>query len=819
MSRLNFYLGYALRSLRRDGTRTFLAGLSVAFGVLSLIAMQLLANALLHGALFDQRLQYGGDAQIQAANMGQAFTEDDLRQFETWRQDGLLAEYTLVASGSAVYLRTPTNGRVTFLLDAEGIDPQHYPLTGELVLREPAGASAADVLKHPTDVLITRDIADERGLHLGDSVLLSGDSTPMQLTVAGIVGATPSQRGSSVFYSLETARLIENRDDVINMVMANWGSAADADQIVIDNSPYTVFAAVERSSGVQGSNVLVLFDMMLKGAGVLGLLVGGLSVSNTLQVMLARRKLEIAMLKTLGYRRADLLALIGLETGIIGLAGGMIGALLGLIVAGKLIDMLSSSGSILFAWQPNPVIVIGGVTAGVLTAVVFGMQAILASSATRPVQLLRDLPLKTPQREQAGRLGLFMLMLLVFGVLVGIVLGAPLEGILYVLGGGIVIVLLRAVFWTVLWVVLRIPLPAFPMLRLARASLRERKTQASLVLLALFAGAFSVTFAALSIYNAQLVVTRLRGSDSGYNLMIYTSPEGAADALAQMGLQGADEPYITERIRGTVNGDRIMVEGRDAADFDKDVLYSGDWSDAGNTALLPDYYADRYDAGDMLTLGVNGQEQTVTLAGFYTFDTSGMAAFPAPLIVAKRTLESFGDAALQTRVIGKLPVEALSDVTTALGLALPTALVFSRADLNDQAIAGFQSLFLFAASVAGLAFVAGAVLISNSAGLAVVERRREIGVFKAVGYTRGHVLRVLLGEYGFLGTLAGLFGTVGAAIAMLLISILQTGGRFTVDPAILVGMLLFSIGIAVLSAAVVAWQPTRVRPLDVLRYE
>ena len=818
MSRLKFYLGYALRSLRRDGTRTFLAGLSVAFGVLSLIAMQLLANALLHGALFDQRLQYGGDAQIQAANMGQAFSANDLAQFETWKQEGILADYTFVSNGSATYLRTPTNGRVTLLLDAEGIDPSVYPLTGDLVLREPAGASAAEVLQNPTDVLITRDVADQRGLHVGDSVLLSGDSTPIQLRVAGIVGATPSQRGSSVFYSLDTARLVENREDVVNLVMANWGSTSNADQIVT-GSTYTVFVAVDRNGAVQGSNVLVLFDTMLKGAGVLGLLVGGLSVSNTLQVILARRKLEIAMLKTLGYRRFDLLTLIGLETGIIGLVGGIVGALLSIVVAGKLIDMLSFSGSILFSWQPNPVIVVGGMTAGVLTAVVFGMQSILASSATRPVQLLRDLPLKTPQREQVGRLGLYVFMLLVFAVLVGVVLGAPVEGILYVFGGGILIVLLRAVFWAVLWTMLRMPLPALPMLRLARASLRERKTQASLVLLALFAGAFSVSFAALAIYNSQSVVTRLRGTDAGYNMMIYTNVDGAADALAHMVAQGAQEPYITERIWGTVDGERIMIEGRDTADFDKDFQYTGDGLEDGNTALLPNYYADQYSVGDTLTLGVNGAEQSVRLGGFYSIDFSGIAVLPAPLIVSKHTLEGFSNAPLQTRVIAKFPAESLGKATTALGLALPTMLVFSRADLNDSAVAGFQSLFLFAASVAGLAFAAGAVLIANSAGLSVIERRREIGVFKAVGYTSSHVLRVLLGEYGFLGTLAGLSGSIGAAIAILLLNIFQPGARFTVEPTILAEMLLFSVGIAVISAALVAWQPTRVRPLDVLRYE
>ena len=818
MNRLYFYLGYALRSLKRDGTRTFLAGISVAFGVLSLVAMQLLANALLDGAMFDQRIQYGGDAQIHAQDMGQSFTASDLARIETWRQQGLIADYTLVSNGSPIYLRTPTNGHVSILFNALGIDPATYPLVGELVLREPAGATATEVLKNPTDVLVSRDIADQREIHIGDTVLISGDSTPIQLTVAGIVGATPTQQGALVYYTLETAHLVENRNDVINMAAVNWGTAPNADQTVIDSS-YTVFAAVDRDSMVQSSSITAIFDLALKGSGVLGLLIGGLSVSNTLQVMLARRKLEIAMLKTVGYRRTDLLALISLETGMIGLAGGVAGAALGTVVARMLIDTLTGAGSIsiLIAWQPDPVIVVGGVIAGVLTAVVFGMQAILASSATRPVQLLRDLPLKTSWRTQIGRLMLYALMLILFGVLVGIVLGSPLEGILYVFGGGILIVVLRAVFWVALWVMLRVPLPSLPLLRLAKANLRQRKTQGSLVLLALFAGTFSVTFAALAIYNAQSVVSRLRGSDDGYNLMIYTTTDGADEALKQMVAQGAQDSYVTERIRGTMNGERIMIEGRDTADLNKEISTSGDWS-GDNAALLPEFYTRQYEVGDTLMLAVSGHEQAVILAGFYRVDEESMTLQVAPLIVSRGVMEGFGDTALQARLIGKFPVNALAGATNALGQALPNALLLNRTDLNDASVAGFQALFLFAAAVAGLAFVAGAVMIANTAGLTVVERRREIGVFKAVGYTTGQVFLVLLSEYGFLGTLAGLGGIMGATIAIVALAFMS-GAPLSPDPTILGGMLLFSSAIAVFSAAVVIWHPTRVRPLDVLRYE
>lgn len=817
MSRLQFYVHYALRSLSRDSTRTFLAGLSVTFGVLSLIAMQLLANTLLHGAMFDQQIQYGGDAQIQPEQEGQGFRTADLAQIEQWRQDGLIAAYTPVSFGSARYLRTPTNGRVTFLAFAMGIDPKTYPLIGGMVLQEPSGVPASEVLRQPNDTLITRDLADKLGLKLGDSILLSGDSTPFTLSIVGIVGATPAQTGDSVIYSLATAKLIENREDVINAISVKWGTVPSAEQTIVD-SPYRVYVASSRDDAASSSTGIALFDMTLKGAGVLGLLVGGLSVSNTLQVILARRKLEIAMLKTLGYRQSDLLVLIGLETGIIGLLGGMAGALIGSLVAGKLIDTLSVSGSLMVDWHPNPLIVSGGIIVGVLTAVVFGLQAILVSSATRPVQLLRDLPLSTPRRMQIGRFALFALMLLIFGLLVGAVLGTPLEGILYVFGGSVILVLLRSLFWIILWTVLKLPIPCLPMLRLACANLRQRKTPASLVVLALFAGAFSVTFAALAIYNAQSAVSRTRGSDSGYNLMVYANVENQDVVLSQMIEQGAQDTYIAQRIDGLLNGNPVILEGRDSADLNKDMHFDGVWDNAAKGVLLPEALNQRYAINDQLTLVVNGVQQTGKLAGFYQAEENKLTLESPPIILSSRLLRDFGTR-LQIRVMGMFPVSTLSDVTNTLGRSLPKALVFSRADLNDAMNTTFQSLFTFAASIAGLAFVAGFVLIANATGLTVVERRLEIGMFKAVGYSSGHILRILLSEYGLLGTLAGGFGVVGSVLCVSLINLAQPGARLVIAPTILIAMLLFSVGIAVISAALVAWQPTRVRPLDILRCE
>ena len=312
-------------------------------------------------------------------------------------------------------------------------------------------------------------------------------------------------------------------------------------------------------------------------------------------------------------------------------------------------------------------------------------------------------------------------------------------------------------------------------------------------------------------------VNDARGSDDGYNLLVYTTSDGTDAAREQMTTQGAASVYVTATVRGTVDGQSMLIEGRSAADLAADLSYSGDWQDNAPIALLPE--SDPHAVGDQLMLRVNGQSQTVTVVGYYTRTVNNnVAALSDGVIVPRAIAEAIGGARTQVLVIGAFPVSELDAATTNVGAALPHALVLSRADLNDRMTTMYRSLFTFAVSIAGLAFVAGAVLIANSTGLTVVERRGEIGVFKAVGYTSGRVLRLLLAEYGFLGTLAGAFGVGGAISAILLINNSQ-GVNLIIEPSIVGGMLLLSIVIALASAAVIAWQPTHVRPLDVLRYE
>src|SRR3989442_16037104 len=65
--------------------------------------------------------------------------------------------------------------------------------------------------------------------------------------------------------------------------------------------------------------------LFLRIVGLLALFIGGIGIINTMQVLLRRRQVEIAMLKTTGYRQVDLYTLFGLEAALLGIIGGIVG--------------------------------------------------------------------------------------------------------------------------------------------------------------------------------------------------------------------------------------------------------------------------------------------------------------------------------------------------------------------------------------------------------------------------------------------------------------------------------------------------------------
>jgi putative ABC transport system permease protein len=101
----------------------------------------------------------------------------------------------------------------------------------------------------------------------------------------------------------------------------------------------------------------------------------------------------------------------------------------------------------------------------------------------------------------------------------------------------------------------------------------------------------------------------------------------------------------------------------------------------------------------------------------------------------------------------------------------------------------------------------------------VLERTREIGILKALGFSRFDVVKMLLGETAFLTLAGSLAGIVITLITQAILKQTSPGLSILLTP----GWILGSIGLAMLGAAAGAAIPA-VRasgydPVDALAYE
>jgi ABC-type antimicrobial peptide transport system permease subunit len=150
---------------------------------------------------------------------------------------------------------------------------------------------------------------------------------------------------------------------------------------------------------------------------------------------------------------------------------------------------------------------------------------------------------------------------------------------------------------------------------------------------------------------------------------------------------------------------------------------------------------------------------------------------------------------------------------------VPDAETLSLAEITQVINGLLNDLIIMLTAIASLAMIAGVIIIANAVALAMLERRRELGILKSVGHTSSSILGEVLIENGTIGFTGGLLAMLLVSVALLLIGILIKSLNFGVNPGLIVTIILATAVVCMIVAALVAWSATRVRPLEVLRYE
>ena len=161
----------------------------------------------------------------------------------------------------------------------------------------------------------------------------------------------------------------------------------------------------------------------------------------------------------------------------------------------------------------------------------------------------------------------------------------------------------------------------------------------------------------------------------------------------------------------------------------------------------------------------------------------------------------------------------ISEITLQIAEKFPEAKVTA---LKQAVMSKMQSIEMFKSFSLGISVLVifiGALLVFVTMMGSVNERTREIGIFRAIGFRRGHVMHIILLEamiVGLVGGLIGFFG--GSGIAWATLPFVLKGGAFAGTNASLgVISILLSVSLSLAASLYPAHKASSLDPSEALR--
>lgn len=180
--------------------------------------------------------------------------------------------------------------------------------------------------------------------------------------------------------------------------------------------------------------------------------------------------------------------------------------------------------------------------------------------------------------------------------------------------------------------------------------------------------------------------------------------------------------------------------------------------------------------------------------------------------------------AISAHVKNPSQVQAVEDAIKKMGFT-----TFSLLDASQSLRSVFRVLDLFLLIFGSLALAVASIGIVNTLVMAILERRREIGIMKAIGASDGDVKKLFFAEAGAMGILGGVAGVaLGWAIGRIInfgTNIYLRRESLTPDnfwsvPWWLVALAIgFSLLVSLISGLYPAGRAAKLDPVQALRYE
>ena len=653
------------------------------------------------------------------------------------------------------------------------------------------------------EVVVNRGAANDAKVDVGDEVVVQTPQ-PIEVTVVGIAtfgGSDGLGDTTWTAFTLEGAQEnVTRQPGTISsiVVQADDGVSSGELRDRIDGElPDSIQAitgselAGERSDAISAEFLDMLRTFLVVFAGI-ALVVATLSIANTFSITVAQRTRELALVRAVGASRRQLRRAVSIEALGIGIVASALGTAGGIGVAGLLKGVFDAFGFALPAGglEVKPLSVVAGFVVGVGVTYLAARSAARRAGALPPVAALRDAAVEA--QAIGRRRKLVGAGLLVAGLVVTLV-GTSSNA---VLAAGV-----GAVLMTVATLVLA-PVGLSPVagvlgggLRrvrgvngmLAEQNARRNPRRSAATATALVVGVAVVALFTVFAASMKSALADQVSDDFSSDLAVTTPAFGGGRLSPEL----RDELSSLDEVAGVVglgggavslDGDTKTVTAADPtrlADIGGLETVDGSFDDLGTDGIaVSDTRADDegWSVGSTVELAfVDGTTETATVRAVYG-DNSLVGGVVIP------------DETWTAHTAQPTDVTVLVDVADGVSPDAAKSAIAPLADrhggevqdgeeMASAAGRGLDLLLGVVYALLALAVVIALLGIGNTLSLAVHERRRELGLLRAVGQTRRQVRSVLRLE----SVIVALFGTVvglvlGSYLGWVLFATVWTGG-------------------------------------------
>lgn len=854
--RAGLYLRYMARESRGQRRRLAFFVACLAVGVAAVVAVAGLAASLDAAIRTEARQLLAADLAVSGAQMPPQEDLEAVLDSYPGTEYARVKELVTVVATPAGKDGAAGASQLVELKAVEG----GYPFYGRLdvepaLLERTAGRATLGEILNDTTAVAAPGLLTSLGIEAGDRIKV-GQGT---FRIGGVLLSEPDRLsgaftlGPRLFLSLEgleRAELEGLGSRVQNRVLVKL--PVELDRPALDDLEETLEETLDTTFRVETyaeaqpalRRGLDRAERFLGLVALLSLLAGGIGVAQTVRAYLAGRMDSIAILKCLGLKPREVLALYLGQTALLGFIGSLVGIALGvgveLLIPRVLSVMVPTEAINPFLLTP----ILRGLALGVGVAVLFSLAPLATVLRVPPARVLRRGAEPLPA---ARRTAVATALALALGVLA---LATFQSGSLR-LGAGFTAGLAAA---TAL-----LAASAVGLTRLAgRASrrLREGRLALSQGLAALARPGSGTLGAIVALGLGVLVVLAMSVVERQLSAQFEADLPTGAPNVFLINIQPEQWPGVEELLQSeeaeslnsvpVVTARLAAVEGRPVTEIAEERREQGGrtWAltreqqitylDAlpEDNRILEGELWSRPDEGELSVEQEFAEWLQVEVGSVLTFDIQGVPVDLTVTSIREVNWESFAinfylvaepgylDDAPQQRIAAlRLPRGEEQRVQNRLVAAYPNITLFNIREILEKVGKVIQRVGLGVRLLGGFTVLAGIAILAGAVTAASGRRGREVALLKTLGMTRAGVVSVFSVEYTLIGLAAGLIGTLGGGLLawMVLTRGMELLFRLDARPylAALVGTVVLSV-VAGLAASLGALAK---RPVEVLRGE